>query len=110
MTARARKTDPVTSWVAAATVSQKAKAGERKALYWIVQAKGWGLTDFELATKTGCLQTSIGVRRCALVRQGLVEASGPLGFSPSGHRCMVWVATRAGREALAKLEAKQRAA
>lgn len=106
MTARARKTDPVTSWVAAATVSQKAKAGERKALYWLVKAGPWGLTDFGLADKSGWLQTSIGVRRLALARQGFVQPIGRLGVSPSGRPCMVWVATPAGRRALAKLEAR----
>lgn len=62
-----------------------------------------GLTDFELADRTGVQQTSIGKRRLELTRDGLVEsvidpatgrpATRP---SPTGSPSMVWAATRDG--------------
>lgn len=104
MSAVARRTDPITSWVAAASVSDHARSGERAALKALVEAGDQGLDDFELAYMTGWLQTSVGVRRCSLVRQGLVEATDWRGTSPSGRSTIVWRATAAGRKALRELE------
>jgi predicted transcriptional regulator len=61
-----------------------------------------GLTDFELADKTGRQQTSIGKRRGELFAVGLVEVlrdgqGDPVKRpAPSGALALVWVITSAG--------------
>jgi hypothetical protein len=65
-----------------------------------------GLTDFELAAKTGRQQTSIGKRRGELASVGLVEVlrdeeDWPIKRpAPSGALALVWVITAAGVEYL----------
>lgn len=94
----ARKTDPQTSHDAAARASVTADNNRGIALFALLDAGSKGLTDFELADKTGKAQTSIGVRRKELVTLGLVERA-PVHPrpSPSGSPSIVWRITDAGR-------------
>ena len=83
----ARATDPATSHKAAARA--KRQTHEQLALK-VLRANPGGLTDHELAARTGVPQTSIGVRRKALERRGLVVATEMRRPSPSGSMCIVW--------------------
>jgi DNA-binding MarR family transcriptional regulator len=105
-TPRARRTDPITSWVAAASVSDKARAGEKAALHalWLHDNDG-GLTDHEIAAVTGWIATSVGVRRKSLERQGLVQSTPARRMSPSQRPCIVWSLTEAGRTAVYRYSA-----
>jgi hypothetical protein len=73
-----------------------------------------GLTDFELAEKTGRQQTSIGKRRGECARAGLVDvvmnADGKLlkRPSPSGADALVWRITEQGRLWLQACESNNR--
>lgn len=105
-TPTARTEDPETSRCAAEIASQGAETNRWIALKALVAASPGGLTDFELEAKTGIAQTSIGVRRGELVKQGLVEGKwvetgrGPKWIArpaPSGSPSRVWYATKAGR-------------
>lgn len=83
----ARLSDPATSHKAAARA--KRRTHEQLALETL-RANPAGLTDFELAARTGVPQTSIGVRRKSLERQGLVVATQKRRPSPSGSMAIVW--------------------
>lgn len=89
ITPRARRTDPDTSHAAAARTSLTAASGRKLALDTHARHPR-GLTDFELADLTGYAQTSIGVRRCELVRAGLIEKTDLRRPSPSGSPAIVW--------------------
>lgn len=96
-TAGARATDPHTSHVAAASqTAERLSAGQRTVLAAIVNAGRNGLTDFELAERTGSKQTSHGKRRGELVRHGLVADTGRTRPSDTGTQAKVWCATTAG--------------
>jgi hypothetical protein len=90
----ARTSDPHTSHQAAARTDTRTT----RALAWdaLVAAGPDGLTDFELAARTGIGQTSIGKRRLDLLRDGMVEpVLTPLGKpatrpSPTGSPSIVW--------------------
>ncbi len=70
----ARISDPPTSHAAARrTVESRSK--HRELALRVLRENPEGLTDFELAEKTGVQQTSIGKRRKDLERQGLVVAT-----------------------------------
>jgi hypothetical protein len=71
-TPTARRTDPSTSWMAAAKATRRMATHREKALAALLEAGPDGLNDFQLAEKTGVAQTSIGVRRHDLVIVGLV--------------------------------------
>lgn len=58
-----------------------------------------GLDDFQLADIVGIAQTSCGVRRCGLVRNGLIEKTERRNLSPSGSPVIVWAITREGIDA-----------
>lgn len=60
------------------------------ALAVLTAAGSSGLTDFELAERTGIAQTSIGVRRGELVKAKLVEKTAMRRPSPSGSAAIVW--------------------
>ena len=53
-------------------------------------------TDFEVAERADRLQTSLGARRKALQRAGLVVPTSARRPSPSGSPCIVWAATAQG--------------
>lgn len=114
----ARRTDPETSHGAAVIALHRASAHRRLAFDTIAAAGANGLTDFELAEKTGVAQTSIGKRRGDLEKAGLVEVlleacapstRWPLGvrpvtrLSPSNTPARVYVLTYDGRAAAADL-------
>jgi hypothetical protein len=88
----------------AAVIALHSLVGNRAlALEQLVLAGAAGLTDFELAARTGVGQTSIGKRRLELVRDGLVvevidETTGRPATrpSPTGAPSMVWAATPDG--------------
>lgn len=89
ITPRARRTDPDTSHQAAVRATLTAASGRKIALDTHRDHPA-GLTDFELADITGIAQTSIGVRRCELVRLGLIEKTDFRRPSPSGSPAIVW--------------------
>lgn len=108
---RARRSDPVTSQAAAARAAVGASRGRLLVLQTL--AKSGPLTDFELASRTGWQQTSIGKRRGECVDAGLVrvltlrdgvKATRP---SPSGSRALVWELTEAGLAKLTEIEASE---
>lgn len=92
----ARATDPVTSHQAAAAVAPRAGTTRARALVALAAAGHRGLTDFELAARTGLGQTSVGVRRKELRDAGLVTATDERRPSPSGTPALVWRITDRG--------------
>lgn len=98
--ALARNTDPDTSHAAAVSQTPaKLSAGRLLALRTL--AEHGPLTDFELAEITGRQQTSVGKRRCELVRAGLAADTGQRRLFPSGSPAIVWALTIEGRQAAA---------
>lgn len=95
-TPTARATDPTTSHDAAAAVRPRAGSSRARALVALAAAGTAGLTDFELAERTGVPQTSIGVRRKELQRVGCVEPTDRRRLSPSGTPAIVWTITELG--------------
>ena len=85
----ARATDPETSHQAARRAASKAQTHRALALR-VLRAHPDGLTDWELADRTGVMQTSIGVRRHELVKAGLVVKTALRRPSPSGCASIVW--------------------
>jgi uncharacterized protein YdaL len=65
-----------------------------------------GLTDFELAARSGLQQTSIGKRRGECMKAGLVEAAPATRPAPSGSLAQVWRITDAGLAWLNAVEAQ----
>lgn len=92
--AKARRSDPQTSHEAAQDAKVLSSRNRRMALEALRYADERGLTDFELAAKTGVAQTSIGVRRHELVRAGYVVATNLRRPAPSGSLAIVWRAVR----------------
>lgn len=97
----ARRTDPVTSHLAA----EKAALGASKGRMLVLQnLLVLPLTDFELAALTGWQQTSIGKRRHECLRAGYVERAldghgeEVRRETPSGAQALCWSITAAGRE------------
>jgi hypothetical protein len=86
-----RRTDPVTSRLAAKTARGHAETNRALALE-VLRSHPGGLTDFELAEITGFQQTSIGKRRGELRDAGLVVNSGRRRRTPSGSEAIVWKA------------------
>jgi len=91
----ARHTDPPTSHQAAEYAGVRASTNRGRALLELASAPQ-GLTDFELAERTGLQQTSIGVRRGELLKWGLVENTGLTRPAPSGAAAAVWRITVSG--------------
>lgn len=101
---RARATDPSTSHEAA----RRVKAGTDKAAVLRVHHNHpGGLTDFELADRMGRAQTSVGVRRGSLVRDGLVVATETRRATPSGAMAIVWRITPDGVDVARQLQEAQ---
>ena len=92
-TPTARRTDPETSHLAANRAANGNARTNRVLALETLQSHPGGLTDFELAHFTGVAQTSIGVRRGELVRQGLARKTDKRRPSPSGSPAIVWEAT-----------------
>lgn len=66
-----------------------------------VEAGERGLTDFESARVTRMRRSGVCGRRSELIKQGLVRDSGTRRVDPvTDMRCVVYVATEAGRGAL----------
>jgi hypothetical protein len=91
---RARMSDPATSHGAALSALPSVATNRQRALD-AHRNHPSGLTDFELAEVTGIAQTSIGVRRHELCKQGCIEALVVDGRrvtrpSPSGTPSQVW--------------------
>ena len=100
----ARKSDQLTCFQAAQDARQHASRG-RMLVLWTMASSGNGLTDFDLASRTGWQQTSIGKRRGECVEAGWVEVATCEGIkvkrqSPSGSMALVWRITPAGRQFL----------
>lgn len=94
----ARSSDPQASRDAAASVTRSQRLSHKeRALVELTKAGRRGLTDFELAKRTGVQQTSIGVRRGELTKAGevvaLLDSDGdPVTRpAPSGVGATVWV-------------------
>jgi hypothetical protein len=94
----ARNIDPQTCRTAAEHAARKAGTNRALALRCLAAAGAHGLTDFELAERTGTQQTSIGKRRGELVREGYVEATTDTRPAPSGSPAMVWRVTARGAQ------------
>jgi predicted transcriptional regulator len=96
----ARDSDPETSHEAAEDA--KFKASKHRLLALTTLRRFGPLTDFELASRTGIQQTSIGKRRkeCqdAGLVAGLVDANGQKVKrpAPSGSSALVWTLTQEG--------------
>jgi hypothetical protein len=98
--AHARRTDPVTSHEAAASVSKKMRANQRAVL--TVLARIGPSTDIDLVDQYDRLArkldlprqagSGIRTRRDELRRQGLVVDTGTKAILPSGRRAIVWAA------------------
>lgn len=99
-----RRTDPDTSYKAAKRVTVTAGMDRGRALLALADAGPRGLNDFELASRTGKAQTSIGKRRKELQSIGLVERA-PIHPrpSPSGSPSIVWRLRPEGYELAKKL-------
>ena len=90
----ARATDPDTSHLAAASVTEQARR-DIHARVLAILAEG-PASDFDLAARTERLATSVGVRRKELCRMGLVRELDRNGISASGSPCIRWCLTEAG--------------
>lgn len=95
--ATARRTDPDTSQAAAAQARRHSQRDELLVLHTLAQLGP--STDHEIADHCGRLQTSLGVRRKALVDRGLVEWSGQKRPTQTGVLARVWQLTEAGHDA-----------
>lgn len=89
-----RPDDPITSHMAAASVTLDMRADRYRAVLAIL-AEG-PASDFDLAARTGLKQTSIGKRRGELRDAGLVRKLDDLGVSDTGSACIRWALTDAG--------------
>lgn len=98
----ARRKDPLTSHMAAIDARFRANNHRRRAL--LAFFKYGNLTDFELASKTGLQQTSIGRRRKDCQDAGLVtfhrdeEGLKVKRPAPSGSKSYAWELTEDGRK------------
>lgn len=84
--------------------------GQRLALDALYAAGPAGLTDFELAERTGRKQTSIGKRRYELVRLHLVESRLVTRPSDTLSPSQVWAITSLGVDTWRRLNPQERVA
>jgi hypothetical protein len=102
---RYRKTDPMTSRIAARTQTpERLSSGRWMALDAL--ARYGAQTDFELAERTGRIPTSIGCRRAELTRRGWVVATEERRPSPTGTPATVWQVTADGVRVWGELAAR----
>lgn len=93
----ARATDPHTSRQAAAMQTPvKLYKAHRQILSLLAEAGDRGLTDFEIADRTGKKQTSFGVRRGELVKAHLVGYAEQDRPSDTGAMAKAWKITDLG--------------
>ena len=90
----ARGTDPATSHLAAASVTEQARRDIHTRVLAIL-AEG-PASDFDLAARTGLKQTSVGKRRGELRDMGYVTELDHQGVSDTGSSCVRWTLTSAG--------------
>lgn len=95
----ARRTDPDTSYAAAAR-HPMGRATDRFSALAIHGANPDGLTDFELAALMQRQQTSAGKRRGELRDLGYIEETPRRRAAPSGSPAIVWRITTKGQEKL----------
>ena len=86
---------------ASALITPRAGTLRERALVAIHGAGEDGLTDHELARKTGVYLYSIAPRRSELVKLGWVEDSGERRLTPGGVHAVVWVLSGRARGQLA---------
>jgi len=97
----ARKTDPITSHLAAMDARLNMSKGRTLVLSCLSRRD---MTDYELATETGFQQNSIGKRRGECMAVGYVTAkldtnNQPIKRpAPSGSKAIVWCITPEGRK------------
>jgi hypothetical protein len=84
--------DPETSYAAAFANSGYRLNQKRHCYYAICGARWKGLTDEELAFRTGFRINSANKRRGELMKAGLVVDSGRRRLTTSGSEAIVWVA------------------
>lgn len=96
----ARRSDPETCHMAAASAALRASHGRIMALRHLMVRPP---TDFELAAESGVQQTSIGKRRGECAKHGLVEVCTDADGkkitrpSPTNSPALVWQITETGR-------------
>lgn len=90
---------PTARAAADAQTPEKLSKSRRAALTALANAGATGLTDFELAERTGYAATSIGGRRKDLRNWGWVVDTGTTRLSPSQAPATVWAITTAGIDA-----------
>ncbi len=92
-----------TDRVAALEVMPRTGTQRRRVLAAIADSPG-GLTDHELAEKTGLYLYSAAPRRTELLRGGWVRDSGARRTTPLGSEAVVWTLTDAGAARIANQE------
>lgn len=93
--------DGDTSQAAADSLTPERLTRDRRlALVELAKAYPYGLTDFELASRTGRKQTSIGKRRGELVEAGMAIDTDERRPSDTGALAKVWAVTTYGLEQL----------
>jgi predicted transcriptional regulator len=97
----ARNTDPSTSHLAAAE-HRALRGKDRRDVLRLHALNPAGLTDFELASRMGRQQTSVGKRRGELRDLGLIEDSNLRRRAPSQSQAIVWKITPRGLVAAAE--------
>jgi hypothetical protein len=108
--ARARRSDPITSHIAAESMTPAALSKQRSLVLWaIVQLErhgGDGATTVDICVRLAyenntVPQQSVVARRCTDLRDlGLIEDSGVTRIGTSKRPLIVWKSTAAGREAV----------
>jgi hypothetical protein len=112
---QARKSDPITSFLAANS-NPDGKAKDRIRTLLALDESTNGLTDFELAERLHSQQTSVGKRRGELtgvvkgqqVDIAYVENSGQRRPSPTGSPSIVWQCTERGHQVAAQIRERMR--
>jgi hypothetical protein len=103
--ATARPGDGTTAHGAAARQTQPKKQLDQDLVLGVLAAAGAdGLTDFEIAARTGRKQTSLGVRRGELVEAKCVVWSGRRRPSDTGTPAKVWTITDLGLDRVTELD------
>lgn len=101
-----RDADPVTSVMAAASVTTRAGSQKSVLLVHYAKAGGQGLTDEEAGIGTGLHAKRANYwRRCSdLRRLGLIQPTGGWRLSTMGERRMVCVITESGQQLVDRIE------
>lgn len=89
----ARKTDPETSHLAAAS-NQKERQTLAMRVLDVLKASPVPMADYEIANRLGALRGSVAKRRQELQRAGLVEQAPGTVVTDTGARANVWRAKK----------------